>query len=54
MKNICVMFGAGAEAVFGIATGVNFAASVLGIEAITMNSAIKEALIYSAGDSDSW
>ena len=42
MRNICVLFGAGAEYCFNISGGVNFASKVLGIGTTEMDEAIEE------------
>lgn len=41
-KDICVLFGAGAEENFNICNGINFAKFVLGIDCDVLNSAIRE------------
>lgn len=57
MRNICVIIGAGADAPFGIATGGDFAANVLGTSPITgskMNESIKQHYLRIIPRDDDW
>lgn len=57
MKKVCVLFGAGADAPLGIATGGDFATNVLGTSPINgsrMNEAIKQHFLRIIPKDDDW